>query len=61
MGFDRQLDVLMAALAAVVVLVGCVFWIGISFKVSLLVSALVLFAGLIFGRAVSRFFLKAFQ
>lgn len=61
MGFDRQLDVLMAALAAVVVLIGCVFWIGISFKVSLLVSTLVLFAGLIFGRGVAKFFLKAFQ
>jgi len=50
----------MAALAAVVVFVGCVFWIGISFKVSLLVSTLVLFAGLIFGRGVAEFFLKTF-
>ena len=61
MGFDRQLDVFMAALTAIVVLVGCVFWIGISFKISLLVSTLVLFAGLIFGRGVAEFLLKTFQ
>jgi hypothetical protein len=51
MGFNRQLDVLMAVLAAIVVFVGCVLVIGIPAKISLIISACVFFAGLAFGGA----------
>jgi membrane protein implicated in regulation of membrane protease activity len=53
MGFYRQLDALMAVLAAIVVFVGCILILGIPVKISLLVSACVLLAGLVFGRRVA--------
>lgn len=53
MGFNRQLDGLMAVLAAIVVFVGCILIIGIPIKVSLLISACVFLAGLVFGRRVA--------
>ena len=53
MGFDRQLDILMAILASLIVFVGCIFMGGISVKISLVISACVLLARLIFGRRVA--------
>jgi uncharacterized membrane protein len=53
MDFNRQLDVVMAALAAVVVFVGCILLIGIPIKISSLISACVFLAGLVFGRRVA--------
>jgi len=53
MGFDRQLDILMAILASLIVFVGCIFMCGISVKISLVISACVLLARLIFGRRVA--------
>jgi uncharacterized membrane protein len=53
MGFNRQLDVLMAIVAAIVVFVGCVLVIGIPLKISLIISACVFLAGLAFGRRVA--------
>jgi uncharacterized membrane protein len=53
MGFNRQLDVLMAILAALIVFVGCILIIGIPVLISLLISACVLLAGLVFGRRVA--------
>jgi len=52
-GFERQLDIFMAVIASFVAFVSCVFVIGISIKISLLISTCVLLAGLIFGRRVS--------
>jgi uncharacterized membrane protein len=43
----------MAVLAAIVVFVGCIFIIGIPIKISLLISACVFLAGLVFGRRVA--------
>jgi hypothetical protein len=53
MGFNRQLDALMAVLAAAVVFVGCIFIIGIPIKISLILAGPVLLAGLVFGRRVA--------
>ena len=53
MGFSRQLDVLLAALAALVVFVGCILAIGIPIKISLLISGCVFLAGIVFGRRVA--------
>ena len=53
MGFNRQLDALMAVLAAIVVFVGCILIIGIPIKISSLISACVFLAGLVFGRRVA--------
>jgi uncharacterized membrane protein len=53
MGFNRQLDVLMAVLAALVVFVGCILIIGIPIKISSLISVCVFLAGLVFGRRVA--------
>jgi uncharacterized membrane protein len=53
MGFNRQLDVLMAVLAAIVVLVGCILIIGIPVKISSIIVACVFLAGLAFGRRVA--------
>ncbi|MGC0774305.1 MAG: hypothetical protein WB543_15335 [Candidatus Acidiferrum sp.] len=53
MGFNRQLDVLMAFVAALVVFVGCILMIGIPIKISLLISACVFLAGVVFGRRVA--------
>jgi uncharacterized membrane protein len=53
MGFNRQLDVLMAVLAAIVVFLGCILMIGIPIKISLLISACLFLAGLVFGRRVA--------
>jgi len=53
MGFYRQLDILMAVLAAIVVFVGCILIIGIPVKISLIISGCVFLAGLAFGRRVA--------
>ncbi len=53
MGFYRQLDALMAVLAAVIVFVSCILMIGIPIKMSLLISTCVFLAGLVFGRRVA--------
>ena len=53
MSFDRQLDILMAILASVIAFVGFTFIGAIPVKISLLISACVLLAGLIFGRRVA--------
>ena len=53
MGFNRQLDILMAVLAGLVVFVGCILMIGISIKISAIISVCVLLAGLVFGRRVA--------
>jgi hypothetical protein len=53
MSFDRQLDILMAILATVIAFVGCIFMIGIPLKISLLIAAFVLLAGIVFGRRVA--------
>jgi uncharacterized membrane protein len=53
MGFNRQLDVLMAVLAAIVVFVGCILIIGIPVKISSIISTCVFLAGLVFGRRVA--------
>jgi hypothetical protein len=45
MGFNRQLDILMAVLAAIVVFVGGIPMIGIPTKISLIISACVFLAG----------------
>jgi uncharacterized membrane protein len=53
MGFNRQLDVLMAVLAAIVIFVGCILIIGIPVKISSIIAACVFLAGLAFGRRVA--------
>jgi hypothetical protein len=53
MSYDRQLDILVAILLTVLTLVGCIFYIGISAKASLLVSAGVFLAVLFFGRRIA--------
>jgi hypothetical protein len=53
MGFNRQLDALMAVLAALIVFVGCVFSGALTVTQSLLIAAAVFLAGLVFGRRVA--------
>jgi uncharacterized membrane protein len=53
MGFNRQLDVLMAILAAIIVFVGCILLIGIPINISLFIAAGIFLAGLVFGRRVA--------
>jgi len=60
MGFNRQLDALMAVVASFVVFVGCILMIGISIKISVLLSVCVLLAGLVFGRRVAEMVTKIF-
>jgi hypothetical protein len=55
MSFDRQLDILMAALAGMVTVMGCIFIGGLSMNLSLLISAGVFLAGLLFGRSIAEF------
>lgn len=52
-GFERQLDIFMAVVAALLAFVSCIFVIGISVKISLIISICVLLGGLIFGRRVA--------
>jgi uncharacterized membrane protein len=52
--FDRQLALLVAVLTAVVVFIGCTFYFVLSVKISALIAACVLIAGLVFGRAVGK-------
>jgi len=52
MSFDRHLDILMAVIATVIAFVGCIVG-GVPLEFSLLASACVLLAGLIFGRRVA--------
>ncbi len=53
MGFKRQLDALMAVLAGLTVFAACILTIGMSIKISFLISVLVFLAGLTFGRRVA--------
>jgi hypothetical protein len=53
MGFNRQLDVLMAILATLITFLGCVFSGALSLTQSLVIAAGVFLAGLIFGRRVA--------
>jgi hypothetical protein len=55
MTFDRQLDVLVAVLAAFLTFVGCVFSGALTITSSLLIAAGVFLAGLLFGRRVAEF------
>jgi hypothetical protein len=54
MSFDRQLALLVSILTAVVVFIGCTFYFALSVKVSALIAACVLIAGLAFGRGVGK-------
>jgi hypothetical protein len=53
MGFTRQLDALMAFLAALIVFVGCAFSGELTVTQSLVIAAGVFLAGLVFGRRVA--------
>ncbi len=53
MGFNRQLDALMAVLAALIVFVGCAFSGALTLMQSLLIAVGVFLAGLVFGRRVA--------
>lgn len=53
MSFDRQLDVLVAFLTALIVFVGCVFN-EIPVKISLLISVGAFSAGIFFGRGIAQ-------
>lgn len=52
MGFYRQLDFLVTILTSVVVFIGCTFYRALPVSVSLLISAGVFVAGLLFGRRI---------
>lgn len=52
MGFYRQLDFLVTILTTVVVFIGCTFYGALPVSVSLLISAGVFVAGLLFGRRI---------
>jgi len=52
MSFSRQVDVLVAALTALITFVGCVLYFALSVRISALVSVGVLLAGVVFGRRV---------
>ena len=54
MSYDRQLDILVAILLTVLTFVGCIFYFVISAKASLLVSAGVFLAALVFGRRITQ-------
>ncbi len=53
MSFDRQLDVLVRVLLALIAFAGCILADVVSVEVSLLVSAGVFLATLIFGRRIA--------
>jgi hypothetical protein len=53
MGFNRQLDYLVAILITPMVFVGCILYGPLPIMISLLVSACVFFAVLLFGRRVA--------
>ncbi len=53
MSYDRQLDILVAILLTVLTFAGCIFYGAMPVKTSLLVSAGVFLAGLIFGRRIA--------
>jgi hypothetical protein len=60
MSFDRQLDVLVAVLLAVVTFLGCIFSAVMSVRVSALVSVGVFLATLVFGRRIADVILDIF-
>ena len=60
MGFNQQLDVMMAILGTSVAFVGCILVIGISIKISFAIAACVLLLGLLFGRRVAEFVAQLF-
>jgi hypothetical protein len=55
MSFDRQLDIFVAVLTALLTFVGCVFSGALTITSSLLIAAGVFLAGLLFGRTVAEF------
>ena len=57
-GFNRQLDIFFAFVAALVTFITCVFWVGISAIASATVAAIVLITGLILGRSISQILAK---
>jgi hypothetical protein len=55
MSFDRQLDIFVVVLVALLTFVGCVFSGALTVTSSLLIAAGVFLAGLLFGRRVAEF------
>jgi hypothetical protein len=54
MSFDRQVALLFTILTAAVVFIGCTFYFALSVKISALIAACVLIAGLACGRSVGK-------
>jgi hypothetical protein len=54
--FDRQLDILVSVLVALVVFVGCVFSGALTVASSLLIAVGVFLLGLLFGRIALELF-----
>jgi hypothetical protein len=61
MGFERQLAVFVTVAATVIAFVCCVMWLGISVKISLLISGCVLLGGLLFGRPFADVIIRIFS
>jgi len=53
MSFDRQLNLLITLLVAVVVFFGCAFYWSLSIAASLLIAVGVFLGGLLFGRRIA--------
>jgi hypothetical protein len=59
MGFYRQLDIVVTVLTTLLVFAACTFLGGLSVRISVLIAAVVLLAGLRYGRRIAevlRFF-----
>jgi hypothetical protein len=52
MTFERQVDILVAILSALVAFVGCAFYLGFPISFDLLISAIIFLIGFFFGRVV---------
>jgi hypothetical protein len=61
MGFNRQLEVFLVLAATLITFVCCIFMIGISLKVSMLISICVLLGGILFGRGFAEGVIKIFS
>jgi len=61
MGYQRQVDLLAASLAAFLVFVGAVFLFMTSLRIALLFATATLLAGIFFGRSVLRFVTEFFR
>jgi hypothetical protein len=53
MTFDRQLDIFVAIVSAVIVFAGLTWFFGVPPNVSLLIAIVVLVLGLLFGRVAA--------